>query len=304
MANTSIRNGISCLNMFERAVQDPCSHGCDNEDDSGFSTMWRQNQSDPIHMNDVTDNHSDNELDELDPLHEVELSPENLQQTTTTEKNEDTNIDEPLIWTNPFNKGTDITKERQRQLLSRRRRSTTNNNGLSLRRTRTNSSCYIQQQSRRPLRSSMVEQSPGQQQRNVTSHRSFSNGLPITSTVDTPYSSLSATTSSGNISHDNCWVRPKTLSHSSCSSILTHLYGLEKYISSDLDALAFEDASSTTTDVSINNDLPRNNVIMQTDDNSHSDLNLNRISDTTDDLANVTKRQKSFIEQSLANSFS
>ncbi|CAB4257158.1 similar to Saccharomyces cerevisiae YMR081C ISF1 Serine-rich, hydrophilic protein with similarity to Mbr1p [Maudiozyma barnettii] len=340
MANTSIRNSISCLNMFERAVQDPCSHGCDNEDDSGFSNMWRQSLSDPAGVTNANNNNNsvnDGELDELDPLNEIELSSEDIRPSTRNDNDNNDNDneeqedekeeEEPLVWTNPFSNGAATSKEKQRQLLSKRRRSTINN-GLSMRRTRTNSSCYIQQQSRRPLRSSMVEQSPaGQQQRNsntttnnnnMTCNRSFSNGFPITSTSNTPYSSLSATTSSGNINNmnnmnsDTCWVHPKTLSHSSCSSILTHLYGLEKYISSDLDALAFEDVSSSTptttaTEGFINNNLPKNNVMMQTDDRSRSDLNLNRLPEvttTTTDFPNVTKRQKSFIEQSLANSFS
>lgn len=348
MAN--IKNSISCLNMFERAVQDPCSHGCDTEDDT---ILQEQNQD---------------EMDELDPLKETDTSLNNIDSSDSDIDNNNNNnnndIDTndyitkkntrgrsqnkdsdsgniaPLIWNNPFGNGLDqYTDESPQQgmLLDKRKSSTfngipyNNNNNLAIRRTRTNSSCYIQQQSRKPIRNStnstrkstsISTSNNNNNNKFLLQYRSKSNNniLKKNSSVvsDTPsIRSRSNTTNefinnnnNNNNSINSKWVQPSSLSHSSCSSILSHLYGLEKYISSDLDALAAEDHKT--------NKIIPNLITFPNTNNSQSDLVFSNYTNTiptsantstsanntSEDFINGTKRQKSFIEQSLANSFS
>lgn len=337
MAN--IRNSISCLNMFERAVQDPCSHGCDTEDDT---ILQEQNQD---------------EMDELDPLKEgISLNNDNDTNDYITKKNtrgrkQNKHINEsrsstPLIWNNPFGNGLDQfihESPQQGMLLDKRKSSTFNglpNNNLTIRRTRTNSSCYIQQQSRKPIRNSFnnKRKSTSNSTTNINinnnnrkslQYRSKSNNniqKKINSTEsDTPSvpSLRSRSNTTNDFMNNNCsnsrWVQPSSLSHSSCSSILSHLYGLEKYISSDLDALAVEDPNNNNNSNNINNNINLPNFgTYQNPNNSQSDLILTNYTNTTpistntptstnnttEDFINGNKRQKSFIEQSLANSFS
>ncbi|KAG0665801.1 Set1/Ash2 histone methyltransferase complex subunit ASH2 [Maudiozyma exigua] len=337
MAN--IKNSISCLNMFERAVQDPCSHGCDTEDDT---ILQEQNQD---------------EMDELDPLKETHTSLNNIHASDSDnnnnntdeyitkkntrgrskDKNSDSGSIPPLIWNNPFGNGLDqYTDEypQQGMLLDKRKSSTfngiPNNNSLAIRRTRTNSSCYIQQQSRKPIRNSTnstrkstsISTNNNNNNNNnnkfLLQYRSKSNNniLKKNTSVasETPSIRSRSHTTNEFINNNNNvnskWVQPSSLSHSSCSSILSHLYGLEKYISSDLDALAAEDHKA--------NKIISNLITFPNTNNSQSDLVFSNYTNTiptstntstsanntSEDFINGTKRQKSFIEQSLANSFS
>lgn len=472
----SVRNSIQCRNLFERAVQDPCSHGCDYEDDDGLqqiaesasrSASVSASISGTALYSDCDDSDSMHTAptfalgdDPLDPLAEtysgVESGPSEsplhprsatasthrrLQQlsvedalgrpdprrtgtpvpapSTQTSARSDSGTGRtysagvsagasagvsaaaktnaaansaPPVWTNPFAHAGDDTPQdtqaaqglggpfafvRQGSVATAATATTQVPQGLALNRTRTNSSCYIQQQTRRSLRSSLGEPAAGPRKPSQNAQgplllasnpnsnfNSISSGSASVGPPGAParckHSSISST-SSGNYPN---LVRPKTFSHSSCSSILTHLYGLDKYISSDLDArssfstedgfsilnsdhpygnassfsgggnspllaghtynfsAAFPDLGgkpeSGNTSTNPNEatptpaPAPNNPALLLSNQNSRSDLSLHNYPGAPPgtqipfpmDFVGHRKRQKSFIEQSLASSFS
>ena len=475
--------------MFERAVQDPCSHGCDYEDDDGIlqlaqsasasvsasasasasaSVNASMNASANASVNtsanasgdeyDLCDLASDSDSmhtaptfslgdDALDPL--AESRPPSGQQDsplhprTTHRRLQELSVEDalcrpawrtpggvtptitpgatataaanattPPVWTNPFAKQGDGSHDTVTLALAppaltpRGNGHSTPTQGLALNRSRTNSSCFIQQQSRRSLRSSIGEGSVPQRCKQGSGEvpcrpKFCSADTPLRkrSSADVPrcshnsadmsrcshnsadmsrcnhnsadmskggrastdmsryargprckHSSISSGSSSS--LYPNL-VQPETFSHSSCSSILTHLYGLDKYISSDLDArssFSTEDGFSALGSGSTRHDSngsgsgagtypllpgqtynipgalpdlggnragaspttappPDSNILLYSSShNSRSDLSLRSYTGAQipfpEDFVGVRKRQKSFIEQSLASSFS
>ncbi|CCF57975.1 hypothetical protein KAFR_0D03270 [Kazachstania africana CBS 2517] len=176
-----------------------------------------------------------------------------------------------------------------------------------IRNSRANSANFLYQLSRQPLRPSI---------RSASINKVSESTFPGCKAGDTHHD------------NDTFTGTRRTTSRSSCSSILTHLYGIEKYVSSDLDALSTEGYSNiesadvvsspisnqgehtldtiprtlSTPAESLKN--PMESSVLYSNQNSKSDLSLKKYPVLPYGLRKPhRKRRKSYIEKSLANSF-
>ncbi|CCC67091.1 hypothetical protein NCAS_0A05330 [Naumovozyma castellii] len=324
------RNNICCLNMFERAVQDPCCQACDMEDENNSEDLFQNYTA--IRELERSDkslsplNETFYQTDEVDPLEEngrgagksTDL-PSNIMQlndplrqqpsrhhrraaTLSTSKytihnengNDNDNNDTNPLFLKQRMKPQDLRKIKTAPYfdtgcmseLPNKPNYQINSSPFFLRNSRRNSCNLIHQMSRKPTQS---EPRP---------YSSMSaNARQENNKIDT-FSDYIADSPNGQ----------RSLSQVSCAAIPTHLYGLEKYVTSELDAMSStdeykieskcEDAEQVRgTSVSSSQLMTGNEPLT---------MNVRRRSSNNKggSISNPRHRKKSFIEASLGSSFS
>lgn len=248
--NTESEQDMFCLNIFERAVQDPCCEGCDCEDDD---FCQGNEQSDEEH----------------DPLEEE------IRTATATR------LASPAASSAATEGAATATEEvhsSPKNPLVRHRSSPTtpvSRNGRTSR-SRANSATLIRQISRQ---STFEAAAPPEMSIEEGQRMDFA---------------------------PQQQPQPAQRTKSSCSGIPTHLYGLEKYVSSALDALStcdYEPSPASAQSSSIISSPLLSDVSSFSNPNSNS--SLNSLTNWSASFSRPKKpRKKSFIELSLANSFS
>ncbi|EJS42972.1 mbr1p [Saccharomyces arboricola H-6] len=309
---------IDCFKFFERAVQDPCCEACDTEDADDelrarLSNFDFKSDSSPCSGKGRQTLNPLCEIDEIQPASsELALS----RNGSVSEANSDTNSIASSIQDPNDVKYGSMPRLRKAKTTSYFTSSSPNNttmrnplkkcstnvNGLLV--NRRNSSCS---------RQSIPELFSG------ACSKKKSNTLLK---GDTPHPEFSS--NSLQHSHKGSLSLPRSRSRSSAIAIPTHLYGLEKYVSPELDTLTADPEDSavnspntrqhTRSSFSSNDTGDTNSLIPHSSDSSTLNFplttNVNKYhlpgQQLQQHFANPSfgaGRKKSFIEMSLANSF-
>lgn len=328
-SNSELTNGLQCLNLFERSVQDPFSQDCDIEDEVTLRSLSNVRN---LTLNDINDLTNDNNIISSQTNYDKpEINQNNLGDTTNE------NFDK-LFWNNPFKNGDTTTKRKPMKINSikasnsgncndfpnknylketrtlpslKRNASVTRKHITSmispLSRRRANSSSLIQQFANTTSSTNNINSNSNSNNNNnniinslpITHHNSMSlnnfnnneinldngNNCLNENTNDFDiFTSLKRTGSSSTSSNNS--FRPILSSHSSRSSFLTHLCGLEKYISTDLDALSNGEYLKSVYDKSYSNSP---NEPYKKLGNSEKESDQNNSMVNSDDISSIDK---------------
>lgn len=243
----------SSLNIFERAVQDPFSEACDNEDEEEFLTFNGNSRSaglDSRRLNDskegdndylecedarkafanlITGEKPNNNFEPRSSSNNYKLYSPNLNIESSTPnkirwKNRPHNLELMKIRTAPHRLGGfPLGTSNMPHAVSQEDLSPVA--GFPLRRNRANSSSFIHHLSRQTTGQSNTNQNQ-QLSREPTNVNASATKL----------------TRSYSLTHQP--FRKTLPRHSSCFAIPTHLYGLEKYVLSELDALSTKECNN------------------------------------------------------------
>lgn len=310
---------IDCLNFFERAVQDPCCEACDTEDAdeelrAKLSNFNFQSESSPCSgkcqqmLNPLC------EIDERQPAISELVRSRN---DSISEANSDTNSIASSIHDPNDSKYEAMPSLRKAKTTSYFTSSSANNTSMRnpLKKCSTNvNGLLVNGRNSSSSRQSIPELFSGA----CTKKK---NNILLKN--ETPHSELS----NNSLQHSNTrsFSLPRSRSRSSAIAIPTHLYGLEKYVSPELDTLTADpeegiQSSLNTCHHEVSscslNDTGDTNLSLPHSDNSSAlnfplgtntnqcHLRRQQVQQQQFSKANFgAGRKKSFIEMSLANSF-
>lgn len=287
-------HNMFCLNIFERAVQDPCSKDCDTEDDNLLlDEKDRVEDPDPLDES-FEDDYTMSPKTFMSADGASHCCSRHCRLGKPQHTGKEDMVQSTSMAVSPYNNL--IHQQSSPVPLTTARPC----------RSRTNSSILIRQISRQSFidnNNNNNNSNSNNNNNNNAFYHSHNNSHNNIDNLSGCGSSSSPTSNDDNSRRSSVVQR----SRSSCSGIPTHLYGLEKYVSSALDALSTGDYNSTISSPQSSSTSPS----FAPYSSPQSDSSLNSIAFPLPPPSLPSKlqsakrtRKKSFIEMSLANSFS